>query len=150
MSALTRKWLSISNLARIQPTQAEPGYPSKELFGAEPEHGWCYYFEKADLARQFADWETAAALGDEAQSKGFQPTLSGSNSAYEWQPFVEAYAHLGRWQDAANLMVKNVEFDADYAPFVCGRWKTLYNQPGSDRGRQEANQLVMEKAACAP
>lgn len=24
-------------------------------YGAEPAHGWCYYFEKADLARQLGD-----------------------------------------------------------------------------------------------
>ena len=30
----------------------------------EPSHGWCYYFERADLARQMGDWEKVAELGE--------------------------------------------------------------------------------------
>jgi len=30
-------------------------------------HGWCYYYQKANLARQQGDWEQVIALGREAE-----------------------------------------------------------------------------------
>lgn len=148
LSALTKKWLPVSSLKRIEQTAPDNSLPSVELFGAEPEHGWCYFYEKADLARQYSDWQSAAGLADEALRKGYSPTQSGSNSIFEWQPFIEAYAHVGRWKDAADLMIKNLEFDPKYAPFVCSRWKKLYNNLYEGDGRTEANQAVLETAGC--
>ena len=37
-----------------------------KIYNPEPGHGWCYYFEQADLARQMGDWERVVKLGDEA------------------------------------------------------------------------------------
>ena len=34
----------------------------KTLFGTEPAHGWCYYYTKAELARQQTDWEQVVKL----------------------------------------------------------------------------------------
>ena len=45
--------------------------PPPMLFGPEPPHTWCYYFQKADLARQRGDWDEVARLGDEARELGF-------------------------------------------------------------------------------
>jgi len=148
LSSQVKKWLPVSNLKRISSTANPRDYPSPELFGAEPEHAWCYYFEKADLARQNHDWKTAAALGDAAQAKGFQPDHSGSNVIYEWLPFVEAYAHVGRWQDAAMVMQNNVKFDPGAAPFACIRWQTLYQQVPEGEGREQANQDILQTAGC--
>jgi hypothetical protein len=148
LSPLIKNWLPVSNLQRINANRPSPDYPSPQLFGAEPEHGWCYYFEKADLARQTQDWNTAAALGDEAQQKGYQPDRSGSNVIYEWLPFVEAYAHVGRWQDAAIVMQKNMIYDPAIAPFVCSRWQSLYQQVPQGNGREQANQTILQKTGC--
>ena len=60
-----------------------PVYP----FGLELSHGWCFYYEKADLARQTGNWAEVARLGDEAQKLGLHP-----NDQIEWMPFLQAYA----------------------------------------------------------
>lgn len=60
------------------------------IFGPEPEHDWCYYYEKATLARQLGDWEQIAALGDQAIASDLRPL-----DRVEWLPFVQAYAHTG-------------------------------------------------------
>jgi len=44
--------------------------PPAAVFGDEPVHGWCYYFEKAELARQQGDWQQVAALGEQAFALG--------------------------------------------------------------------------------
>ena len=50
LSDLQTKELRLTNLDLIQtsPQNSPPAY----LFGGAPEESWCYYFEKADLARQ--------------------------------------------------------------------------------------------------
>ena len=49
---------------------ADPPAQPPYLLGPEPEHDWCYYFEKAELARQQADWQQVAMLGDQALGDG--------------------------------------------------------------------------------
>jgi len=71
-------------------TDETPHMPPTVVFGSEPPHEWCYYYEKADLARQRGDWEGVLALGDEALNKGFAP-----QDTVEWIPFVQAYAAAG-------------------------------------------------------
>lgn len=86
-----------SNIDTID-TAAPQRIPPAEPFGLEPEHGWCYYYQKASLARQQGEWETAAALGDEALALGLAP-----QDPVEWLPIIEAYHNLGRTADADEL-----------------------------------------------
>jgi hypothetical protein len=86
-----------SRLDRIQ-TQANPHQPSEAIFGAEPAHDWCYYYQKASLARQAGDWQEVARLGDEAQQQNFRPI-----DWVEWMPFVEAYAYTGQSEKVNQL-----------------------------------------------
>jgi hypothetical protein len=69
---------------------AVPVVPPENIFGPEPDHDWCYYFQKMDLARQQMDWQTVANLAEEARSLGLSP-----NDFSEWLPALEAYIHLG-------------------------------------------------------
>ena len=64
-----------------------PHAPPTVVFGAEPPRGWCYYYEKADLARQKGDWLEVLRLGEEAFDQGLSP-----KDAIEWMPFLQAYA----------------------------------------------------------
>ena len=73
--------------------------PVPNVFSPEPDHGWCYYFEKAELARQVEDWEKVVELGDEARRVGFAPA-----DGTEWLPFIEGYASAGRYDEASALV----------------------------------------------
>jgi len=86
-----------SKIERIQ-LDSEFHRPPENIFGDEPEHGWCYYYQKASLARQKGDWEAVAQLGDEAIAKGLE-----AYDRYEWMPFFEAYANIGRVESAKTL-----------------------------------------------
>ena len=76
----------------------EHAAPLEVVFGPEPAHEWCWYYQKASLARQAGNWETVAALGDEALKLGYYPADS-----VEWFPFMQAYAALGREKDLKKL-----------------------------------------------
>lgn len=72
--------------------------PPEALFGKEPERKWCYFYEKASLARQKMDWQEVVRLGDEAAEKGLHPL-----DRIEWFPFIQAYAYLGKVDQVKGL-----------------------------------------------
>ena len=80
------------------------GYPF--FLPKEQDHGWCYYFEKMELALQQDDPQSAAALADEA----FKRNLRFGDSV-ELIPVIEAYAKTGRMNDARNTLEKLLSND---------------------------------------
>jgi len=75
-----------------------PHTPPEVIFGPEPVHGWCYYYQKADLARQTGDWDQVIEMGNQASALGFSPT-----DLIEWMPFLQAYAQTADIQRLTNL-----------------------------------------------
>lgn len=63
--------------------------PPEIIFGAEPAHGWCYFYEMAALARQRGDWAKVYALDTEASQQG-----SVAKDPVEWMPFLQSYIHF--------------------------------------------------------
>lgn len=113
--------LSLSaNLDRILREPVSADYPSKEIFGPEPKHGWCYYFQKASLARQFEDWDEIIRLWDEAGRAGFQTAY-----AYELIPFIEAFAYTGDWDQAAKISMDAYEMGYHKNLMLCASWQDM-------------------------
>ncbi len=79
-------------------TEGETAVPLGFAFGTEPTHGWCYFYQKAELARQQGDWDSVAALGEEAASQNLVPA-----DPIEWTPFLQAYAVLGHIEKVESL-----------------------------------------------
>ena len=81
---------------------SDPGYSAEIPFflGKEAEHGWCYYYEKMELALQMDDSETAAALADEAAEQNLRP-----EDIVEWVPVIDAYSRVGRSEEAAEKWI---------------------------------------------
>jgi hypothetical protein len=87
-----------SQIDRIQTDGTHAQLPP-QIFGSEPPHTWCYYFERAELARQVNDWPLVGQLGDEASERGYSP-----DDETEWQPFIGGYIQLGRCEAAQELI----------------------------------------------
>ncbi len=94
----TRLVASYSQIDRIRTDGTHAAPPPAQIFGNEPAHTWCYYFERAELARQTGDWQQIIALADDVRERGFHP-----DDETEWLPFIEAYATTGRCQEALEL-----------------------------------------------
>lgn len=109
--------LSISNLERIQ--QVAPGdwTPPESIFGQEPEHDWCYYFEKAELAYQDQDWPKVIRLMDEAKGKGLSPS-----DMQEYLPLLHAYLKTGSIQPALKLSIQIKNLSDKMDDRVCNAW----------------------------
>jgi len=111
--------LELSNLEQIVPT-TETDVSLPPVFGSEPAHTWCYYFEKADLARQIDDWAQVVKIGDQVFGIPYYP-----DDLSEYLPFVEAYARTGRWEEARDLTRKIAEQMPILEPALCALWQRV-------------------------
>jgi hypothetical protein len=125
LTDLTKEWLFISNLDRIQPADLSEDYPSEEILGSEPQNTWCYFYQKADLARQMEDWEEVVEIAEQASAQGYFPTNAPSNHPNEWIPFIEGYARSGDWAAARDLILEDADINSDYVPRLCSLWARL-------------------------
>lgn len=91
--------LTLSHPDQIITNPDKPATPPQGIFGNEPEHTWCYYFEKAELARQMGDWDQVMTLADEAFSKGYSAAEPS-----ELLVFIDGYAQNGRWDRAIDIV----------------------------------------------
>ena len=92
-----------SHVDRIIPTGTAP-IPPAQIFGPEPERSWCYYYQKASLARQTGNWAEIGKLYDQANAL----KLEASDKS-ELIPFFEALINLGRLDDAKALFNKDIK-----------------------------------------
>ncbi len=102
-------------------TEAEPVLSLPAALGRDPQtENWCYYFEKADLARQQGEWERVVELGEIAFALSDSP-----NDAAERVPFIEGYAHTGQWARAEALTYETLEINQFAAPLLCETWERI-------------------------
>jgi hypothetical protein len=144
ISAPTRALLPISNFSRIGADSPVAGYPPTSIFGAEPPHDWCYYFQKASLAAQSEDWQQVAAFGDEATKLNFSP-----NNPQEWLPFIEGYGHLGRWAGVDDLSRHVLRVNSELAPRMCTLWDRLEKDTPLTPARDQTLASLRNKYSCA-
>jgi hypothetical protein len=116
------------------------------IYHPEPAHGWCYYFEKADLARQLGNWKEVAKLSDTALKLNDHP-----NNPVERFVFIEGYAHAGDWERALKLSKESYKVSKDYVgPLLCQLWKRIETETIDDLpdGRTEALSEVKSMFSC--
>lgn len=136
------KALEVSNLAQILPSPAKGNQPPG-ILGPEPEHTWCYYFEKADLARQGEDWEQVAEIGDQVFAIPYYPDDSS-----EYLPFVEAYARTGRWEDARDLTRKTAGLMPILRPALCAVWQRVEGDAAATIPTSQIEKMKEELVYC--
>jgi hypothetical protein len=108
-----RKLSAGSNINLIQKTDSDPTLP-ESIYGKQNNLTWCYYFEKADLARQYGQWEEVVHLWQKAQSAGEQ-----ADNGFEYIPFIEGFGHLEDWGQV-NLLTKSAKkITAGLEPSLC-------------------------------
>jgi hypothetical protein len=89
------------------------------FFIPEPDHGWCYYYQKAGLAVQQKDWLAVNSLFDEVQNKELHP-----NDTTEWLPFIEGLVGVGKLDESIALTRTSLEQE-NARPVICGLWNRL-------------------------
>jgi hypothetical protein len=97
--------------------------PPVEVFGTEPSHGWCYFYQKMDLARQMGDWEQVVKLGDQAWELDLRPA-----EVSEWFPLLEAYVNLGDIDNARGI-ARFIRDDKNSFAKFCAQYESTEKQP---------------------
>lgn len=139
---LTTEALSVSNLDRIHSAPLAAAFPPESVFGPEPAHTWCYYYQKAELARQSRDWQSILELGDEAQRLGYAPS-----NRQEWLPFVEANAYSGHWEKAMEISLR--AFNGEHlVPRGCRLWERFEAGTSPSPERDTSIARVRASLAC--
>jgi hypothetical protein len=117
----------------------------KNLYKIEPSHGWCYYYERADLARQEGNWNEVASLGDIAYNLNDYP-----NDPSEHFPFIEGYAHVGNWVRAIELTRHAQDISPVMSPLLCRLWHRIeISVPDSNEKTSTISSLYTEMG-CLP
>ncbi len=134
-------WMTVSNMSRIQ--SESQSVPPPAVFGNEPDHSWCYYYEKADLAGQFHEWQKIAGLWQDAGKNGYR-----ANTGIELLPFIEAYARLNDWETARKITVQADVLPDRPASVLCDLWRNLESTTTPSTGRDAAIASVEGRLGC--
>jgi len=124
--------MPLSNLSRIIPDPAAPASLPGEVFKIHlPENSWCYYYEKAELARQQKDWEAIVRLADQAFK-----TKSKIDNTWELSPFIEGYALTGQIDEAHQLTeqarLASPEGKSLTHTLICATWTRIGQESSGD------------------
>ncbi len=112
---------------------AESKIPPVVIFGSEPPFDWCYYYQKASLARQKGDWDEVVRLGDAAFAAGQAP-----GDLIEYAPFIEGYLHRNQPNEAKRIVSIIKTEEPQTALNLCKNYQT----PLSDPDRKVAQAAV--------
>jgi hypothetical protein len=138
---LMREAATLSSSALITP---EENAHMPNVYGSEPSHGWCYYFERADLARQMKAWEELVRLAEIAFGLGDHP-----NNPVERFVFIEGYAHVGDWARAQELSSESYRVSKDYVgPMLCRLWTRIEAETDPTVAQKDAVVAMFEKFKC--
>lgn len=127
-----------SQTGRIDSLASSPALPAW-LFGPEPPHRWCYYFENASLAAQRGDWQQVAQIQSEVAGLGLHP-----NDQIEWMPFLQAQAFLGD-QKAVKDIATRLNTQKLYRQQAC---ENLHAMPAQGYALQPEMQLYVDGLFC--
>jgi len=112
--------LPLSDLENIVSHPDRPALPPANIFGPEPTHDWCYYYEKAELARQIRDWQQVSNLGELVLQGAIKPI-----DPAELLPFIEGFAHTGKWEDASQLSLQAYKLSSRLQSILCSTWSRI-------------------------
>jgi hypothetical protein len=80
-------------------TEVSPPPVPSIIFGSEPEHGWCYYYQKASLALQKKKWQEIISTYTIIQRLGLSPS-----DQTEWYPFLEGMVRTHQYKLAKDVI----------------------------------------------
>jgi len=109
----------ISNLDTIDVSSVAPDYLS--FLQRESNDDWCFYFQKAELARQQGDWQKIVDL----YGQSTELNLRAKNPS-ETIVFVEGFLHVDDVEKATRLIRENLVVDGQLVAGGCyslNRWQ---------------------------
>ena len=139
-----RKLSAGSDIGLIKMTEGEPPNPPEDIYGKTNTQTWCYYFEKADLARQYGQWEEIVRLWNEAHTAGERP-----DNGFEYIPFIEGFGHTGDWQQVKEMTKFAKRVSAGLEPSLCSAMDRLAETAPASQQRDETISELKNNLDCS-
>jgi hypothetical protein len=137
--AIVEKVGGLSDIEFIDPAGTPP-VPPAAIFGREPEHGWCYYYQQASLARQIGDWRRIGELYTAAVTAGLKPA-----DPSEYFVFFEGLVNLGRVEEARTIADNEINGNPAVKYSLCKSVSAAPNYPDSyGYDRKQIGMIVCE------
>ena len=113
------------------------------VYKSEPAHDWCYFYERADLARQLGNWDEIVLLDNQILSSNEKPS-----DLSEYFPFIEGYANTSNLDSAVKLSRVILNTSPDYNPMQCALWKRILERISLDTIPDSVNTLFYSELKC--
>lgn len=129
-----RKLAAGSDINLIKQSNEEV-VPPEEIYGKQNTQTWCYYFQKADLSRQYQEWDEIVRLWNESQAIGERP-----DNGFEYIPFIEGFGHVEDWAKVKEMTKFANKVTSGLEPSLCSALDRLaINAPESP----ERNETIL-------
>ncbi len=138
-----RKLATGSDINLIQQVEGDAPNPPEDIYGKTNTQTWCYYFQKADLARQFGEWDEIIRLWKEAQAVGERP-----DNGFEYIPFIEGFGHTGDWEQVKEMTKFAKRVTAGLEPSLCSAMDRLAENAPASTERDETIPNLKEDLDC--
>ena len=138
-----RKLSTISYVDRIHRAPQNPDSFLLKYLYTNPEHDWCYYYEQADLAYQYQEWDQVIQFWDTANKAGLQP-----ENGFEFLPFIEAYAHKGDWGTSKRITRASQKTMQGIEPLLCDIWSKLESNTPPSSEKEATLSSVRQDLKC--
>ena len=113
-------------------------------FLPEGAHDWCYYYTKAELARQKQDWQQVSDLLCEATSLGYRP-----GDPFEWLVFIEGNAMTGDIHDAKELSEVAYQSEHRTRKGLCQVWTRVHAHLPEDSADKSETEDILLNFKCS-
>jgi len=90
--------------------------PDQRIFGNEPPHSWCYYYQKASYYRQKGDWDSIISLYHTVEKQKLIP-----RDSVEWLPFYAAFVMQDDEQKADEIAAQ-LRSNPSLVASLCNEW----------------------------
>ncbi len=137
-----RKLAAGSDIGLIKQSSKEVT-PPEEIYGKQNTQTWCYYFQKADLARQYQDWDEIVRLWNEAQANDER-----ADNGFEYIPFIEGLGHTEDWDQVKEITKLANRVTAGLEPSLCSALDRLAANAPTSQKRDETIANLKDDLNC--
>ena len=116
----------------------------ESIYGKQNNNTWCYYFEKADLERQYQQWDEITQLWNESQSNGER-----ADNGFEYIPFIEGFGHLEDWEQVNDLTRFAKRITTGLEPSLCSALDRLAATAPPSQQRDDTIKELKDDLECS-
>lgn len=138
-----RRLAAGSDISLIKQADVEPTLP-EDIYGKQNTQTWCYYFQKADLARQYGQWDEIVRLWDKTKAAGERP-----DNGFEYIPFIEGLGHSGDWAQVKEVTKFANRISAGLEPSLCSAMDRLRESAPASQKKDETITSLKENLDCS-